>query len=98
MSRRHPQSLHRRLALVVSLLVWGGLLPVAPVSAQQVNDETVLRIENELLLDVRLDGEPLGAAILGYRRGDEVLLALSELMDVLLRGAENSLDIIVGLL
>ncbi|MDV2080334.1 SPOR domain-containing protein [Marinobacter xestospongiae] len=83
MSRRQPHSLHRRLALVVSLLVWGGLVPVAPVSAQQVNDETVLRIENELLLDVRLDGEPLGAAILGYRRGDEVLLALSELMDVL---------------
>ncbi|NWO04382.1 MAG: carboxypeptidase regulatory-like domain-containing protein, partial [Alteromonadaceae bacterium] len=43
----------------------------------------MLKMENELLLDVQLDGSSLGFAILGYQDGGRFWLALSELMDVL---------------
>lgn len=35
--------------------------------------------ENELLLELRLDGDRVGMDILGYQRGDEFLLSLDEL-------------------
>jgi hypothetical protein len=38
-----------------------------------------LKIENELLLELRLEGEKLGLDILGYQRGREFLLSLDEL-------------------
>ena len=38
-----------------------------------------LKFENELLLELRLDGESLGLDILGYQREQEFLLSLSEL-------------------
>lgn len=38
-----------------------------------------LQLENELLLELRLDGEGLGLDILGYQRNDEFLLSLEEL-------------------
>ena len=42
-------------------------------------NDTHLNLKNELLLDVRLDGERLGLDILGYQRGDSFLLSLEEL-------------------
>lgn len=50
---------------------------------QQAQGGGLLKLENELLLDVRLDGISLGFAILGYQDDDRIWLALSELMDVL---------------
>lgn len=38
-----------------------------------------LQLENELLLDLRLDGERLGLDILGYQRGGDFLISLDEL-------------------
>ena len=38
-----------------------------------------LQLENELLLELRLDGVGLGLDILGYQRGEEFLLSLDEL-------------------
>ncbi len=38
-----------------------------------------LQINDELLLELRLDGEPLGLDILGYQRGEDFLLSLNEL-------------------
>jgi len=40
-----------------------------------------LQIENELLLELRLDGNQLGLDILGYQRGSDFLLSLEELFD-----------------
>lgn len=42
-----------------------------------------LQPENELLLELRLDGKPLGLDILGYQRGEEFLLSLDELSSAL---------------
>ncbi len=39
----------------------------------------VLQANDELLLELRLDGEKLGQDILGYQRGDDFLLSLAEL-------------------
>lgn len=38
-----------------------------------------LRLENELLLELRLDGGRLGLDVLGYQRGEDFLLSLNEL-------------------
>lgn len=48
-----------------------------PAQAQ----ESTLAIENELLLDLRLEGRPLGVTILGYQRDGEFLVSLEELME-----------------
>ena len=40
-----------------------------------------LKLENELLLELRLDGQKLGLDILGYQRGEGFLLSLNELTD-----------------
>lgn len=54
-----------------------------------------LKLENELLLELRLDGEKLGLDILGYQRGEGFLLSLNELTEGLgfpikVNGAEGS--------
>ncbi len=41
---------------------------------------TELQSENELLLELRLDGNKLGLDILGYQRGNDFLLSLEELV------------------
>ena len=52
---------------------------VTPVFAS----DTGLHIENELLLEVRVDDHTLGLDILGYQRGDTFLLSLEELVAAL---------------
>ena len=42
-------------------------------------NEIQLELENELLLDLRLDDQRLGLDIFGYQRGDSFLLSLEEL-------------------
>lgn len=64
---------HRwRLLLVLLSLTFGSLAFSAPAG---------LQLENELLLELRLDGQKLGLDVLGYQRGEEFLLSLDELTD-----------------
>lgn len=63
--------------------------------AQALSAPAKLQLENELLLDLRLDGESLGLDVLGYQRGDDFLLSLDELTDglgfpIAVDGAEGS--------
>lgn len=46
---------------------------------QAFSASNALNLENELLLDLRLDGQRLGLDVLGYQRGDAFLLSLDEL-------------------
>ncbi len=46
---------------------------------QALSAPAELQLENELLLDLRLDGESLGQDILGYQRGADFLISLDEL-------------------
>ncbi|MGQ7846781.1 SPOR domain-containing protein [Granulosicoccus sp. 3-233] len=46
---------------------------------QALSATAELKLENELLLELRVDGERLGLDILGYQRGDDFLLSLDEL-------------------
>ncbi len=50
---------------------------------QAFSQQAPLRLENELLLEIRLDGESLGMDVLGYQRGDDFLMSLVELTDAL---------------
>ena len=59
-----------RLLLVLLVFTFGTQAHSAPPE---------LQLENELLLDLRLDGERLGSDVLGYQRGDDFLLSLDEL-------------------
>ena len=66
----------------------------ALVSTQALPNELQLELENELLLDLRLDGERLGLDILGYQRGDSFLLSLHELATGL--GLPIEVDVVQG--
>ncbi len=57
------------------LVLIGFILGTQALLAQDAQ----IQLENELLLDLRLDGERLGLDILGYQRGDDFLLSLDEL-------------------
>ncbi|MFT6875395.1 MAG: hypothetical protein ACI9XK_003132 [Granulosicoccus sp.] len=46
---------------------------------QALSAPAELKLENELLLELRLDGEKLGLDVLGYQRGEDFLLSLDEL-------------------
>lgn len=46
---------------------------------QALSAPVELKLENELLLELRLDGEVLGLDVLGYQRGEDFLLSLDEL-------------------
>ena len=58
---------------ILLLLLFGFLW------TQALSASAELKLENELLLELRLDGESLGLDILGYQRGQEFLLSLDEL-------------------
>lgn len=82
------QAVLQRPAWTCCQLAWLLLLAIAllltPAQAQTAPEaRPALSPEGELLLDVRLDGQPLGVAILGYRQKERFFLALSELMDAL---------------
>ena len=66
-----------RWCLLVLTLFW--LVFVKPVFAETIE----LSPENELLLELRLDGKALGQDILGYQRGEEFFLSLDELSKAL---------------
>jgi hypothetical protein len=46
---------------------------------QALSASAELKLENELLLELRLDGVSLGLDVLGYQRGEDFLLSLDEL-------------------
>jgi cell division septation protein DedD len=73
---------HQFLGLVaLCFLTVLAAMPSYSLAQQNAQPEGALRIENELLLDLRLEGQGLGINILGYQRGDEFLVSLSELVD-----------------
>lgn len=53
---------------------------VITLATSTISSAIELQIENELLLDLRLDGNSLGLDILGYQRGNDFLLSLDELV------------------
>ncbi|MDI9244472.1 SPOR domain-containing protein [Marinobacter sp. CHS3-4] len=72
---------------VVVVCLLQALLGFPQSTAQGLDDlsggDAPLSLENELLLDVRVEGQPVGYTILAYQRNDQVFLALSELMDAI---------------
>ncbi|MFT6308520.1 MAG: hypothetical protein ACJA0Z_003694 [Halioglobus sp.] len=60
---------------------WRILLVLISFSfiTQALSAPAELQLKNELLLELRLDGEKLGMDVLGYQRGEEFLLSLDEL-------------------
>lgn len=85
-TRVYDRSVHgwQLLLLILSLSI-GGLV-IAATSR--------LQLENELLLELRLDGQSMGMDILGYQRADEFLLSLGELSSGL--GFPISVDAVQG--
>ncbi|ASJ75934.1 SPOR domain-containing protein [Granulosicoccus antarcticus] len=59
-----------RLVLAFLCITFGTQAFTAPAQ---------LQLENELLLELRLDGERLDLDVLGYQRGEEFLVSLNEL-------------------
>lgn len=64
-----------------SIHVWRLVLALLGITfgTQAFTAPAQLQLENELLLELRLDGERLVQDVLGYQRGDEFLLSLDEL-------------------
>lgn len=74
---------YRKLGCQFCLGVAGWSIAIFLALAVCRVDAAPLSVENELLLDVKLDGASLGTAILGYQGENQVWLSLSELADVL---------------
>lgn len=65
------------------------------ITTQAFSAPAELQLDNELLLDLRLDGEKLGLDVLGYQRGEDFLLSLDELASglgfpIVVDGAQGS--------
>ena len=64
---------YNKWLFIVMVFCTSLVTPYTAVSAE-------LKIENELLLELRLDGKKLGLDILGYQRGNDFLISLEELL------------------